>query len=220
MLRRRLILASSSAYRRELLMRLMLPFEAVSPDVDERPLPGESPRALASRLSLAKAMVLSSRHPDAIVIGSDQVATDDGRRAIGKPGTRDAAVRQLREASGRELVFHSGVAVVCARTGFEGVTCIDTRVGYRRLDDATIDAYLDAEPALDCAGAARSEGLGIALLAYVRTDDPTALVGLPLIALAGLLAQAGLPVLPSERDAMASGLARASSNASTPRTGR
>jgi septum formation protein len=198
---RRLVLASTSPYRRELLGRLGLPFETAAPQVDESPRPGETPRALALRLSTAKAEAVCALHPDAVVIGSDQTATIDGLGLIGKPGTHLRAVEQLRRASGRCLHFHTGVALLCAATGFRRTEVVETRVRFRRLDDAAIEAYLAREPAYDCAGSAKVEGLGIALLESVEGPDPTALVGLPLIALTGLLAAAGLPVLGGHRAA-------------------
>lgn len=193
--RRPLVLASASPYRRELLGRLGLPFETFAPQVDETALPGEAASALALRLSLAKAQALAVRRPEALVIGSDQTATIDGSTLIGKPGTHRAALEQLRAASGRSVRFHTGLALVCAATGLCRTEIVETRVRFRRLDDATLEAYLAREPAYDCAGSAKVEGLGIALLESVEGPDPTALVGLPLIALTGLLAAAGQPVL-------------------------
>ncbi len=190
-----LVLASSSVYRRELLSRLRLPFRVVSPEVDERPAEGERPADLARRLALAKAEAVAAREPGAWVIGSDQVATADGRGTIGKPGDHARAVAQLREASGRELVFHTAVALVNRDAGFVACEDVETRVRFRPLDDATIERYLRLEPAYDCAGAARSEALGIALVERISDDDPSALVGLPLITVCSLLARAGLPVL-------------------------
>lgn len=192
---RPLVLASTSPYRRELLGRLGLPFETVAPQVDESPLPGEPASALALRLSLAKAEAVAARHPEALVIGSDQAATIDGHALIGKPGTHRRAVEQLRAASGRCLHFHTGLALLCAASGFRRAEVVETRVRFRRLDDAEIETYLAREPAYDCAGSAKVEGLGIALLESVEGPDPTALVGLPLVALTGLLAAAGRPVL-------------------------
>jgi septum formation protein len=188
----RLVLASSSPYRRELLSRLGLPFEVDVPDVDEAPFPLEAPAATAGRLARAKALAVAARHPAATVIGSDQVADLDGER-LGKPGSRDRAVEQLERASGREVVFHTAVFVVDAM-GTEHLAHCPTRVRFRILDQATIGRYVDAERPFDCAGSARSEALGITLLEYIRGDDPTALVGLPLIALTGLLARAGIHV--------------------------
>ena len=191
---RPLILGSTSAYRRELLQRLQLPFEAVPPQVDETPRPGESPATLALRLSLAKAHEVAARHPEAVVVGSDQVADLDGQ-PLGKPGTHARAGAQLREMSGRSVVFQTGVAVVCRATGFEQVSLVPVTVRFRDLSDAEIEAYLAAEQPYDCAGSAKVEGLGIALLQAVESDDPTALIGLPLIRTCELLRAAGMPVL-------------------------
>lgn len=190
-----LVLASTSRYRRELLARLGADFEVVAPQVAELALPGETPAATAARLALAKAHAVAALRPDALVIGSDQTATIDGIVAIGKPGDLERARAQLRAASGRTLTFHTAIAVVGLARGFERTALVDTRVRFRRLDDARIDAYLAREPALDCAGAAKSEGLGIVLIEAIEGPDPTALVGLPLIALTGCLEAAGAPVL-------------------------
>ncbi len=186
-----LILGSTSRYRRELLSRLHLPFTVVAPQVDETPRPGEAPAALALRLALEKAREVAARHPEAIVIGSDQVADLDGE-AIGKPGTHERAVRQLRRMSGRRLVFQTGVAVLRPSTGFEQALLAPVRVSVRRLTDIEIERYLELEQPYDCAGSAKSEALGIALLEAIDSDDPTALVGLPLIRTCELLRQAGL----------------------------
>jgi septum formation protein len=192
---RPLVLGSTSRYRRELLERLGLPFETISPGTDETALPGEPPEALALRLSIAKAQAAAALRPGALAIGSDQAASLDGRQAIGKPGTHRAAVEQLRMASGRTLSFHTGVALACPETGFLRSGVIETRVRFRRLDDARIESYLSREPAYDCAGSARVEALGIALLESIEGPDPTALIGLPLILLTGFLEVAGRPVL-------------------------
>jgi septum formation protein len=192
--RRRLILGSTSRYRRELLERLHLPFEVVSPNVDETPQAGERPAALARRLALAKAWAVAAAHPDAIVIGSDQVA-DLAGRPIGKPGTHENAVTQLREMSGHAVVFQTAVAVVCRSTGFEAMELAPVTVRFRALDDAEIERYLQIERPYDCAGSAKSEGLGIALLGAIESDDPTALVGLPLIRTCAMLRAAGLDPL-------------------------
>ncbi len=191
---RPLILGSTSAYRHELLARLRLPFEVVSPEVDEAPLPGEHPRDLALRLALAKARAVATRHPAAVVIGSDQVA-DLGGEPLGKPGTHERAVAQLRRMRSRTVIFQTAVAVVCVETGFEQVELAPVRVRFRDLTDAEIENYLRAETPYDCAGSAKSEGLGIALLDTIESDDPTALVGLPLIRTARLLRAAGLSLL-------------------------
>ena len=189
-----LILASTSRYRRELLQRLRLPFDVESPGVDEAALPGESPRELALRLALAKARAVARRHPDAVVIGSDQVAELAGE-ALGKPGSHANAVAQLRRMSGQRVVFHTALAVVREARGFERVDLAPVVVRFRVLADAEIEHYLHAEQPYDCAGSAKSEGLGIALLEAIDSDDPTALVGLPLIRTWAMLRAAGLDVL-------------------------
>ena len=191
---RTLILGSTSAYRRELLQRLRLPFEVVAPDVDETPQAGERPPELARRLALAKARAVAQRHPSALVIGSDQVA-DLGGEPLGKPGTHERAVEQLRRMRGRTVIFQTAVAVVCLETGFEQLDLAPVRVRFRELSDAEIETYLRAETPYDCAGSAKSEGLGIALLETIESDDPTTLVGLPLIRTARMLRAAGLPLL-------------------------
>ena len=190
---RPLILGSTSRYRRELLTRLGLSFDVVSPEVDETPHPGEAPAELALRLALAKARAVAQRHPDAVVIGSDQVADLNGE-PLGKPGTHERAVAQLRRMRGQTVVFQTALAVVCAAAGFERADIAPVRVVFRDLDDAEIERYLRAEQPYDCAGSAKSEGLGIALLERIDSDDPTALVGLPLIRTCQLLRAAGLAV--------------------------
>lgn len=191
---RPIVLGSTSRYRRELLERLRLPFSVSAPDVDETPAPGESPRDLALRLALAKAQAVATQHPDAIVIGSDQVA-DLAGQPLGKPGEHDRAVQQLRQMRGQTVIFQTALAVVCLATGFEQVDLAQVRVVFRELSDDEIEAYLQAEKPYDCAGSAKSEGLGIALLESIDNDDPTALVGLPLIRTARLLRQAGVKLL-------------------------
>ncbi len=191
---RKLVLGSSSRYRRELLSRLGLEFEVASPDVDETPHPAESPRDLALRLALAKARAVAAQFPLAVVIGSDQVADLSGE-PLGKPGTHDNAVTQLRRMRGRTVVFQTAVAVVCAASGFEALDLAPVKVTFRDLSDAEIETYLRREQPYDCAGSARSEGLGIALLDAIENDDPTALVGLPLIRTCRMLRAAGLEVL-------------------------
>jgi septum formation protein len=186
-----LILASTSAYRRELLQRLRLPFETVAPGVDESSAAGESPDAVARRLSLEKARAVAARRPDAVVIGSDQTATLDGVGVIGKPGSHERATAQLRAASGRTLVFHTGLCV-WRPDGPPLLDCIDTRVRFRALTDDEIERYLRAETPYDCAGSAKSEGLGVTLLEAQDGSDPTALIGLPLIRLSAMLREAGL----------------------------
>jgi septum formation protein len=187
-----LILASTSRYRQELLSRLRLPFEAVAPNVDEAALPGEMPAALAERLALAKARAVAAQHPGAIVLGSDQVADLDGE-AIGKPGSHERAADQLRRMSGREVVFQTAVAVVAP--GVAAIERAAVRVRFRQLSDAAIEAYLRADEPYDCAGSAKVESLGVALLEAVESDDPTALIGLPLIRTCALLRRAGLEPL-------------------------
>ncbi len=191
---RPLVLGSTSRYRRELLSRLRLAFDVAAPDVDETPQPGEAPRALALRLALAKARDVAARHPQAIVIGSDQVA-DLAGRPLGKPGTHERAVAQLRAMSGQTVVFQTALSVVCVATGFEQTDLAAVEVRFRTLNEGEIERYLRAEQPYDCAGSAKSEGLGIALLEAIHSDDPTALVGLPLIRTARLLRAAGC-VLP------------------------
>lgn len=189
----RLLLASTSRYRRELLERLRLPFEALSPGVDETPHAGEAPAALAARLAASKAHAVAARARDAIVIGSDQVA-ELGGEALGKPGNRDTAIAQLSRCSGRTVDFLTAVYVV-APGGANGQTHLDrTRVVFRPLQRAEIVRYVDAEQPFDCAGSFRCEGLGIALFERIETTDPTALIGLPLIATAALLRRAGIPL--------------------------
>jgi septum formation protein len=189
-----LILASTSRYRRELLERLHLPFAVVAPRVDESALAGELPASTAERLALAKARAVAIQRPDAVVIGSDQVAELDGL-PIGKPHTHARAVAQLRSMSGRLVVFHTAVAVLCHERGFEQVRVAPVRVRFRRLDDDEIEHYLRLEQPYDSAGSARSEGLGVALLDSIDSDDPSALVGLPLIRTCAMLRAAGIDPL-------------------------
>ena len=191
---RRLVLGSTSRYRRELMQRLCIPFDVAAPDVDETPQDHESPHDLACRLALAKARAVAALHPDAVVIGSDQVADLDGE-PLGKPGTHERAVAQLRRMRGRTVVFQTAVAVVCQDTGFAQTDLAAVRVVFRKLSDAEIETYLRTEQPYDCAGSAKSEGLGIALLESINNDDPTALVGLPLIRTCRMLRAAGLPIL-------------------------
>ena len=193
-LARPVVLGSTSRYRRELMERLRLPFSVSAPDVDETPAPGESPRNLALRLALAKAKAVATQHPEAVVIGSDQVA-DLAGQPLGKPGEHARAVQQLRQMRGKTVVFQTALAVVCLATGFEQVDLAEVRVVFRDLSDDEIEAYLQAEKPYDCAGSAKSEGLGIALLESIDNDDPTALIGLPLIRTARLLRQAGVKLL-------------------------
>jgi septum formation protein len=193
----RLILASSSAYRRELLSRLGLPFEAISPDIDEAPLPGEAPEATALRLARDKAAAIAASHPGALVIGSDQVATLDGEQ-IGKPGDHARALAQLQTMRGRRVTFHTALCLWDGRLApaqaaeVAQVENVQTFVAFRDLPDHELDAYLRIEQPYDCAGSAKNEGLGIAILERIDSTDPTALTGLPLIALTGMLRRAGV----------------------------
>ena len=188
----RLILASSSAYRRELLGRLHLPFEAFAPHIDEMPLAGEAPDATALRLARAKAEAIALQHPGALVIGSDQVATLDGAQ-IGKPGDHPRALAQLQAMRGREVVFHTALCLWDGRAPDSvQVENVQVFVRFRDLPDAELDAYLRIEQPYDCAGSAKNEGLGIALIERIDSSDPTALTGLPLIALTGMLRRAGV----------------------------
>ena len=192
--RPRLILASSSPYRRALLERLGVPFVTEVPGIDEAATPDESPRATAQRLSRLKASVVARRHPDAVVIGSDQVAECDGK-AFGKPGHHEAAVAQLRALRGREVLFHSGLCVVGSREPAVQERVVTTTVRFRAANDAEIERYLRIEEPYDCAGSAKAEGLGIVLLERIDSDDPTALIGLPLIALVSMLSAICFPIL-------------------------
>ena len=191
-----LILASTSVYRRELLQRLRLPFTSVSPEVDETPLPNEAPAELAMRLALAKARAVAQRFPQAVVIGSDQVA-DLAGQPIGKPGHHARAVAQLQSMCGQRVVFHTAVAVVRLDSGYERAELAQVKVRFRNLTDAEIECYLSIDQPYDCAGSAKCETLGIALLDAIDSDDPTALIGLPLIRTCALLRGAGLDPLAS-----------------------
>ena len=193
-MQRPVILGSTSRYRRDLMSRLHLPFDVQAPEVDESPRPGEAPAELAVRLALAKAQAVAARFPDAVVIGSDQVADLQGE-PLGKPGDHARATAQLRRMRGQTLVFQTAVAVVCHATGFVQQELAPVRVVFRDLSDAAIERYLQAEQPYDCAGSARSEGLGIALLDAIDSDDPTALVGLPLIRTCRMLRAAGVDLL-------------------------
>jgi len=192
---RPIILASTSPYRRELLQRLVPVFAVHPSGVDEEQQSGESPQAMTRRLALAKAQAVARRFPDAVVIGSDQTATLDDLQSIAKPETLDRARAQLRAASGQTMRFHTALAVVCLAHGIRQIEVVDTVVQFRVLDDASIEHYLAREPALDCVGAAKCEALGIALMASIASSDPTALIGLPLIALTRMLRDAGVDVL-------------------------
>ena len=189
-----LILGSTSRYRREMLERLRIPFDIQAPHVDETPGDQEAPADLALRLAIAKARAVAALHPEAIVIGSDQVADLEGE-PIGKPGTHAKATEQLRAMRGKAVVFQTAVAVVNRATGYEGSALVPVTVRFRTLSDAEIEHYLRAEQPYDCAGSAKSEALGIALLSAIESDDPTALVGLPLIKTCELLRAAGIDPL-------------------------
>jgi septum formation protein len=191
-----LILASTSRYRRELLERLRLPFATVAPEVDETPYPGETPQQLACRLAMEKARAVAARHPQAVVIGSDQVADLDGQ-ALGKPLVHDIAVQQLQRMQGQQVVFQTAVAVVCNAKKFAQMDLAQVRVRFRTLSADDIEVYLRAEQPYDCAGSAKSEGLGITLLDAIDNDDPTALIGLPLIRTCQMLRAAGVHLLPA-----------------------
>jgi septum formation protein len=186
-----LILASTSQFRRELLTRLQIPFTAVAPDADEIALPGESPAQTAERLSELKARAVADLHPNSLIIGSDQVAYMGSQR-FGKPGRRENAIVQLQAMRGNTVIFHTGLCLLNTQTGCCQVTGVPTEVRFRSLSDSEIERYLDREDALSCAGSAKSEGLGISLLDYMRGDDPNALVGLPLIALSRMLRAEGM----------------------------
>jgi septum formation protein len=193
----RLILASSSPYRRELLERLRVPFDVAVPAIDETPFAGETPEVTALRLAEAKARAVASSlaaADAALVIGSDQVATYDGLQ-VGKPGSHENALAQLQAMRGREVLFHSALCLFDSSSGTAQTVDVVTRVQFRHLPDAALEAYLRAETPYDVAGSAKSEGLGVALLEAIHSDDPTALVGLPLIALSRMLLAAGYPLL-------------------------
>ena len=191
---RRLLLGSTSPYRRELLQRLHIPFETAAPEFDETPLPGEAPSASAERLAIGKARSLAGRFPDALIIGSDQVASCGGTR-LDKPGNHASAVKQLRALSGQSAQFDTAVTVLDAASGKHESRVVACRVTFRPLSEEVIERYLRKEQPYDCAGSAKAEGLGIALIERIETDDPTSLIGLPLIALTAMLGRAGLPVL-------------------------
>lgn len=191
---RPLILGSTSRYRKELLARLCIPFQVEAPEVDETPQAQEAPKDLALRLALAKARAVANKYPDAVVIGSDQVADLDGE-PLGKPGNHTNAVKQLKRMRGKTVIFQTALSVVCVATGFEQTDLAAVKVTFRDLTDAEIESYLKAEEPYDCAGSAKSEGLGIALLAAIDNDDPTALIGLPLIRTCHMLRAAGVRLL-------------------------
>ena len=198
--KRRLVLASTSAYRKALLERLRVPFDTVAPDVDETPLFGEAPGGLALRLAQSKARAAAARYDDALVIGSDQVANANGV-AVGKPRDHAEAVAQLTALSGRAIVFHTGVALVDAASGRCHARRVDVTTTFRVLTRAEIDAYLARERPYDCAGSIKSESLGIALVRAIASDDPTALIGLPLIAVVDMLRAEGVDVLGADASA-------------------
>jgi len=191
---RPLILGSTSRYRKELLARLCIPFQVEAPEVDETPQAQEAPKDLALRLALAKARAVANKYPDAVVIGSDQVADLEGE-PLGKPGNHTNAVKQLKRMRGKTVIFQTALSVVCVATGFEQTDLAAVKVTFRDLTDAEIESYLKAEEPYDCAGSAKSEGLGIALLAAIDNDDPTALIGLPLIRTCHMLRAAGVKLL-------------------------
>jgi septum formation protein len=188
---RTLILGSTSRYRKELLSRLQIPFDTAAPDVDETPRSNESPKDLAMRLALAKARAVALRHPEAVVIGSDQVADLEGA-PLGKPGNHTNATLQLQQMRGKTVIFQTALSVVCLATAYERTDLAAVKVKFRNLSDSEIDSYLRAEEPYDCAGSAKSEGLGISLLEAIESDDPTALVGLPLIRTCQMLREAGV----------------------------
>jgi len=188
---RTLILGSTSRYRKELLSRLQIPFETAAPDVDETPHINESPKDLALRLALAKARAVALKNPEAIVIGSDQVADLEGA-PLGKPGNHTNATLQLQRMRGKTVIFQTALSVVCIATGYQRTDLAEVKVKFRDLSDAEIESYLRAEEPYDCAGSAKSEGLGIVLLDAIENDDPTALIGLPLIRACQMLREAGV----------------------------
>lgn len=190
----KLVLASTSPYRRELLSRLGVPFAVAAPDVDETPLPGERPDDTALRLAVLKARAVAGRFPDALIIGSDQVALLEGEQ-LGKPGSHDKAVQQLRRMRGKALEFHTALALLNSRSDQARTAVVPVRLVMRDYSDAQIEAYLRRDQPYNCCGSARSESLGIALIARYETEDPNALVGLPLIKLTEMLAEEGLDVL-------------------------
>ena len=191
---RPVILGSTSRYRKELLSRLQIPFDTDAPDVDETPHLNESPKDLAMRLALAKARAVALRNPEAVVIGSDQVADLEGT-PLGKPGNHANATLQLQRMQGKTVIFQTALSVVCLATGFEKTDLAAIKVKFRHLSDSEIESYLRAEEPYDCAGSAKSEGLGIALLESIESDDPTALIGLPLIRTCLMLREAGVNIL-------------------------
>ncbi len=216
----KLVLASTSRYRRELLSRLHLTFEVVAPDVDESPLPGESPSQTALRLSALKAQAAAGKFPDALIIGSDQVLMLDADQ-LGKPGNYERAVEQLKRMQGKAMVFHTALTLLNSKTGRAQTRDVPTVVHVRKLSDAQIAAYLNKEQPYDCAGSARSESLGIALMERMDSPDPTALIGLPLMALTEMLLNEGVDVLTfTPSPAVLNPLTRPSGPPSPPPRGR
>ena len=191
---RQLVLASTSPFRRDLLNRLGFSFKTANPETEESTLPGEPPEETAMRLSEMKARAVANLYPDALIIGSDQVAILDGK-VYGKPGTHDNAVQQLRTMRGKTVNFFTGLCLLDTRSGEVRLRGIPTLVSFRNLTDQQIESYLNREQPYNCAGSAKSEGLGIAIIARMQGEDPNALIGLPLIALCDLLEEAGFPVL-------------------------
>lgn len=191
---RTLVLASTSPYRQELLTRLGLPFETASPEIDESRHEGEDPEEFVQRLSLAKAKAVAGKYPDALIIGSDQVATLDDT-ILGKPGTHERAMKQLKAASGRSVTFLTGLSLYDSATGRSHTVCEPFRVKFRHLTEEEIDDYLRREEPYDCAGSFKSEGLGIALFSLTDGEDPNSLIGLPLIQLVSMLLENGIHVL-------------------------
>lgn len=189
--RRRLVLASTSVYRRELLQHLQLPFDTAGPEVDETALPDELPADTANRLAVAKARAVAQIFPDALIIASDQVAYL-GKRVFGKPLVRECAIEQLRTMRGQTITFHTALCLLDSASGRVQTCGVPTEVRFRPLSDAEIERYVDREQPFNCAGSAKAEALGISLLEYIRGDDPNALIGLPLIALCGMLRAAGI----------------------------
>lgn len=189
-----IVLASTSIYRSQLLSTLQLPFQTDAPNVDETPLPGESARQTSWRLARLKAHAVAARHSDALIIGSDQVALLQGTQ-LGKPLTHDNAVRQLRSMRGNTVEFFTALSLLNARTGDIQTEVVETRVTFRQLSDQQIEDYLLKEQPYHCAGSAKSEGLGIALIQRIEGDDPNALIGLPLISLIGMLEKQGVKVI-------------------------
>ncbi len=187
------VLGSTSPFRKELLGRLGIPFTTASPDVDETALDGESPQDLVTRLSLAKAQAVAADHPESLIIGSDQVACNDGK-ILGKPGNRENALQQLSEASGKRISFYTGLCLLNTESGRSQVICEPFHVHFRALDKSQIERYLDAEQPYNCAGSFKSEGLGIALFERMEGDDPNSLIGLPLIRLVAMLEEEGVSI--------------------------